>query len=317
LESDLYCRWGRKRVDTDGVAYTQAEFLQFHGNLDAWNAAAGTAIYGPIYGDTITGLGEAPMGVKDMGGYTISVYSAEQMARLGVDEYGVAIGTIGLAGQDWTWDGSAEAPAGVKDMGGYIIRVYSAEQMARLGVDESGYPVAGAWSSSWNSWSSGSGSGANIGQEKRVDTDGFAYTQDEFLRFHGNLDAWNAAAGTAYGGSWSSSSGPVEGSTMSWSSSSGPVEGSTMSWSSSSGPVEGSSSSSSGQVEGSSSSNSGQVEGSSSSWSSSSSSSTGGGAVSEGAGGTYEEIQVAGYQIAVYTEEQQQRLGVDEYGNPV
>merc|ERR1712113_943137 len=86
-----------------------------------------------------------------MGPYTDAVYTAEQQARLGVDEYGkttdtatptngtppAVVGGQGGIGPAWT-RGEMERPAGTKDMGPYSIAVYTAEQQARLGVDEYG-----------------------------------------------------------------------------------------------------------------------------------------------------------------------------------
>mmetsp|Transcript_43279 Transcript_43279/g.106859 ORF Transcript_43279/g.106859 Transcript_43279/m.106859 type:complete len:126 (+) Transcript_43279:148-525(+) len=108
------------------------------------------------------GLIEKPLGVREQGTWTSLCYTAEQMARLGVDESGVATGTamasaapgaaetqpvpsrmLGLAGPAWT-RGEAERPAGEKDMGGWNAAAYTEEQQARLGVDECGESRSGA-----------------------------------------------------------------------------------------------------------------------------------------------------------------------------
>lgn len=99
---------------------------------------------------------EAPAGTKEMGGWTAAVYTAEQQARLGVDESGKKLQEnaapapqpgvqkiVGLVGPAWT-RGEVEAPAGTKDMGGWTSAVYTAEQQARLGVDEQGKKVQAA-----------------------------------------------------------------------------------------------------------------------------------------------------------------------------
>ena len=100
----------------------------------------------------VTGGIEAPAGTKDMGGWTAAVYTAEQQARLGVDEQGnkkkpdfskkvkgITGGQAGLA-PGWL-RGDMEAPAGTKDMGTWTAAVYTAEQQARLGVDEAGNKI--------------------------------------------------------------------------------------------------------------------------------------------------------------------------------
>eukprot|EP00911_Craspedida_sp_UC1_P000281 UC1_evm1s215 len=87
---------------------------------------------------------EAPAGEKDMGGWTAAVFTAEQQAKLGVDEFGkkvqadAAVGGVGAIGPAWT-RGDMEAPAGEKDMGGWTASVYTEEQQKRLGVDEQGH----------------------------------------------------------------------------------------------------------------------------------------------------------------------------------
>mmetsp|Transcript_63054 Transcript_63054/g.133097 ORF Transcript_63054/g.133097 Transcript_63054/m.133097 type:complete len:648 (+) Transcript_63054:139-2082(+) len=104
---------------------------------------------------------EKPAGTKNMGTYTIGVYTEEQQARLGVDEFGqkrimstaatISSGSAAATpitslqsgarlhalGPAWT-RGEIEKPAGTKNMGTYSILVYTAEQQARLGVDEQG-----------------------------------------------------------------------------------------------------------------------------------------------------------------------------------
>merc|ERR1719499_2755220 len=86
---------------------------------------------------------EKPAGTKDMGDYTISVYTPEQQERLNVNELGEPsqnnnIGGLAGTGPSWTYDASLEAPAGEKDMGGWTKAVYTPEQQERLGVDEDG-----------------------------------------------------------------------------------------------------------------------------------------------------------------------------------
>merc|ERR1719272_1019838 len=81
-----------------------------------------------------------------MGGWTARVYTAEQQARLGVDEEGQKRSAekpaqVQAIGPAWT-RGGVEAPASTKDMGGWTARVYTAEQQARLGVDEIGDPAS-------------------------------------------------------------------------------------------------------------------------------------------------------------------------------
>merc|ERR1740130_234341 len=99
----------------------------------------------------LTGGVEAPAGEKDMGGWTSRIYTAEQQARLGVDESGNKVeaadeaeaeadGNMQALPPAWL-TGGVEAPAGEKDMGGWTSRIYTAEQQARLGVDESGKKV--------------------------------------------------------------------------------------------------------------------------------------------------------------------------------
>jgi len=102
-----------------------------------------------VEGESVTAVGpawtrgeiEAPAGEKDMGGWTASVYTEEQQARLGVDADGhkpEMIGGMRTIGPAWT-RGEIEKPAGVKDMGGWTAGVYTEEQQARLGVDEFGH----------------------------------------------------------------------------------------------------------------------------------------------------------------------------------
>ena len=96
---------------------------------------------------------EAPAGEKDMGGWIAAAYTAEQQARLGVDEQGnpapkpaartMVGGGAGSIGPAWT-RGGMEAPAGEKNMGSWTAAVYTAEQQARLGVDEQGAAVSAA-----------------------------------------------------------------------------------------------------------------------------------------------------------------------------
>jgi hypothetical protein len=105
------------------------------------------------------GEGEKPLGEKAMGGWTAAVYTAEQQARLGVDEFGspksqptqevtnipvsnpsepvhpmIGAGLEGRSHQQ-------EAPQGTKNMGTWTAAVYTAEQQARLGVTEMGEAV--------------------------------------------------------------------------------------------------------------------------------------------------------------------------------
>eukprot|EP00930_Biecheleria_cincta_P057204 TRINITY_DN4317_c0_g1_i1.p1 TRINITY_DN4317_c0_g1~~TRINITY_DN4317_c0_g1_i1.p1 ORF type:complete len:614 (-),score=142.22 TRINITY_DN4317_c0_g1_i1:76-1917(-) len=94
---------------------------------------------------------ERPQGTKDMGGWTAGVYTAEQQARLGVDEMGNKLAQAPAAaaqpaacraiGPAWT-RGEIEKPQGTKDMGGWTSLVYTQEQQERLGVDEQGNVVA-------------------------------------------------------------------------------------------------------------------------------------------------------------------------------
>ena len=73
------------------------------------------------------------------------MYTAEQQARLGVDEEGYKVArkasSLLADGPAWT-RGEIEAPAGEKNMGTFTIGVYTAEQQARLGVDEEGNTVS-------------------------------------------------------------------------------------------------------------------------------------------------------------------------------
>merc|ERR1712232_1378756 len=86
---------------------------------------------------------EKPAGTKEMGGWTARIYTAEQQARLRVDEHGnknttqCMLGGAGGTGPAWT-RGEIENPAGTKNMDGWTRGVYTAEQRARLGVDEEG-----------------------------------------------------------------------------------------------------------------------------------------------------------------------------------
>lgn len=116
---------------------------------------------------------EKPQGTKNMGGWTSGVYTAEQQARLGVDEMGsklaqapaVAAQVPSLSasrcgysvrqpavqaaqpaacraiGPAWT-RGEIEKPQGTKDMGGWTSLVYTKEQQERLGLDEQGNAIA-------------------------------------------------------------------------------------------------------------------------------------------------------------------------------
>jgi len=72
---------------------------------------------------------EKPMGEKNMGTYTESVYTAEQQKRLGVDAEGkkVKFPMSGTMGPRWTWDPKMEKPTGEKNMGTYTESVYTAE----------------------------------------------------------------------------------------------------------------------------------------------------------------------------------------------
>ena len=114
----------------------------------------------------ITGQMEAPAGTKDMGGWTKAIFTAEQQARLGVNEEGQKtqvpsapasdvtaaetssptanyalggnfVGGPAVSTPPWV-RGVMEAPAGSNDMGGWTRHVFTAEQQARLGVDENG-----------------------------------------------------------------------------------------------------------------------------------------------------------------------------------
>lgn len=122
----------------------------------------GDAGLGPAF---TRGEMEPPAGEKAMGSATMGVYTAEQQARLGVDEAGSKVeeptpaaappptlaaepapepamlgsGGSGL-GPAFT-RGEMEPPAGEKVMGGATMGVYTAEQQARLGVDEGGIKV--------------------------------------------------------------------------------------------------------------------------------------------------------------------------------
>ena len=96
---------------------------------------------------------EPPAGERNMGSYTMAVYTTEQQERLGVNQMGekakgifkldVPSGGLQAVGPAWT-RGDMEAPAGEKDMGGWVATAYTPEQQARLGVDEQGnnVPVA-------------------------------------------------------------------------------------------------------------------------------------------------------------------------------
>ncbi|CAE7565308.1 unnamed protein product [Symbiodinium pilosum] len=94
---------------------------------------------------------EKPAGTKNMGTWTAAVYTPEQQARLGVNEFGqtpaapakaaapcaatfggAMPGKVGAIGPAWT-RGEMEKPAGTKDMGSWTAAVYTAEQQARLG----------------------------------------------------------------------------------------------------------------------------------------------------------------------------------------
>ncbi|CAE7312892.1 unnamed protein product [Symbiodinium natans] len=93
---------------------------------------------------------EKPAGTKNMGSWTAAVYTPEQQARLGVDESGNKVADLaqaaappklcGAIGPAWT-RGEIEKPAGTKNMGSWTAAVYTPEQQARLGVDESGNKV--------------------------------------------------------------------------------------------------------------------------------------------------------------------------------
>ena len=126
----------------------------------------------------LRGKMEAPAGEHTEGGFTRGVFTAEQQARLGVDENGRPVakdsgggGGGGVAGQEGdgaangdgggksalrpgrmtggdnmatpAWiRGEMEPPAGVSTAGGFTRGVFTEEQQARLGVDENGLPVA-------------------------------------------------------------------------------------------------------------------------------------------------------------------------------
>ena len=124
-------------------------------------AVGGNYVGGPATSTPpwVRGDMEAPAGTKDMGGWTRGVYTAEQQARLSVDENGQTTIEAGVAApashapvEDPTagglqalpppWlTGQMEAPAGTKDMGGWTISVFTAEQQARLGVSAEGQKV--------------------------------------------------------------------------------------------------------------------------------------------------------------------------------
>ena len=91
---------------------------------------------------------EAPAGEKNHGAYTTMVYTEEQQKRLGVDELGAKVEPTehsapssrrGL-GPAWT-RGEIEKPAGSKNRGSYTVLVYTEEQQQRLGVNERGDKV--------------------------------------------------------------------------------------------------------------------------------------------------------------------------------
>jgi hypothetical protein len=124
-------------------------------------AVGGNFVGGPATSTPpwVRGDMEAPAGTKDMGGWTRGVYTAEQQARLSVDENGQTTIEAGVAAPashapdeeptagglqplppPWL-TGQKEAPAGTKDMGGWTISVFTAEQQARLGVSAEGQKV--------------------------------------------------------------------------------------------------------------------------------------------------------------------------------
>eukprot|EP00939_MAST-03C_sp_MAST-3C-sp1_P000323 g323.t1 len=98
---------------------------------------------------------ERPAGTRDMGGWSAAVYTTEQQARLGVNERGEKVapprprasppsgggGNVRALPPAWIRNG-LERPAGTRDMGGWVAAVYTAEQQARLGVNERGEKVA-------------------------------------------------------------------------------------------------------------------------------------------------------------------------------
>eukprot|EP00750_Incisomonas_marina_P000030 INCI10017.1.p1 GENE.INCI10017.1~~INCI10017.1.p1 ORF type:complete len:506 (-),score=119.02 INCI10017.1:1580-3097(-) len=108
----------------------------------------------------ITGGIEPPQGEKNNGSFTTRVYTAEQQARLGVDENGdpaqvteprlQAQSSVGgpqslpssTQALPPAWlTGDIEKPAGEKNHGSYTTLVYTEEQQQRLGVDEFGNKV--------------------------------------------------------------------------------------------------------------------------------------------------------------------------------
>merc|ERR1719499_554164 len=143
LNNILLNRWS-------GVTVPQAPTLKLGGKkkgsfvkLEAPSLKLGSSgSIGPRW--TYDSSVEKPQGEKDMGDYTIKVYTEEQQNRLGVNEHGKKLSTMKKAnklsrsGPSWTYDNSVEKPEGEKDMGGWKKAVYTEEQQKRLGVDEDG-----------------------------------------------------------------------------------------------------------------------------------------------------------------------------------
>lgn len=126
----------------------------------AQNVVGGSGGLPPAF---ITGGIEPPQGEKNNGSFTTRVYTAEQQARLGVDENGEpaqvteprlqAQSSVGgpqslpssTQALPPAWlTGDIEKPAGEKNHGSYTTLVYTEEQQQRLGVDEFGNKVAAA-----------------------------------------------------------------------------------------------------------------------------------------------------------------------------
>ena len=140
---------------------------------------------------------EAPAGVKDMGGWTRGVFTAEQQARLGVDENGQKVevaasspNASGVKALPPPWlTGQMEAPAGTKDMGGWTKAVFTAEQQARLGVNEEGQKLTknGAITVVASGQSDADWLHENAFRNFDVDSSG-AVSVDEFLDFANDME---------------------------------------------------------------------------------------------------------------------------------
>eukprot|EP00040_Diaphanoeca_grandis_P020126 m.106915 g.106915 ORF g.106915 m.106915 type:complete len:135 (-) comp27758_c0_seq1:131-535(-) len=88
---------------------------------------------------------EPPAGEKTEGGAVLGVYTEEQQARLGVNEWGEKVQVRQVVGgkdlrPTWLKNG-LEKPQGEKNMGTWQAAVFTAEQMARLKVTENGDPA--------------------------------------------------------------------------------------------------------------------------------------------------------------------------------